>query len=184
MSIEMTIRPTTRTEDMYTYTQSSQIQGQTGCIGHLRADMDSTGEGFFSSWDDHRGYLKSDQFKEEFDQVINRLRFGPGDESGIRHEDGDTFLISNLCPWAYLVNPKLKMNTPSAWRIKMNDLRLEPYFEEFKNPLPDYVLIIDENIRDNNSNDFENSWLMKKIISENYQEHKTECGSLFKKSNL
>ena len=55
----------------------------------------------------------------------------------------------------------------------MNDLRLEPYFEEFKNPLPDYVLIIDENIRDNNSNDFENSWLMKKIISENYQEHKT-----------
>ena len=67
MSIEMTIRPTTRTEDMYTYTQSSQIQGQTGCIGHLRADMDSNGEGFFSTWDDHRGDLKTDQFKEEFD---------------------------------------------------------------------------------------------------------------------
>lgn len=49
MSIEMTIRPTTRTEDMYTYTQSSQIQGQTGCIGHLRADMDSNGEGLKSS---------------------------------------------------------------------------------------------------------------------------------------
>ena len=92
MSIEMTIRPTTRTEDMYTYTQSSQIQGQTGCIGHLRADMDSNGEGFFSTWDDHRGYLKTDQFKEEFDQVINRLRFGVSDENGGRKEDDACFL--------------------------------------------------------------------------------------------
>ena len=112
MSIEMTIRPTTRTEDMYTYTQSSQIQGQTGCIGHLRADMDSNGEGFFSSWDDHRGYLKSDQFKEEFDQVINRLRFGPGDENGIRHEDGDCFLrnrsaLAQFC-WS---QPSARMQT-------------------------------------------------------------------------
>ena len=79
MSIELSIRPTTKTEDMYTYTQSSQIQGQTGCIGHLRADMDTNGEGFFSSWDDHRGYLKTEQFKEEFNEVINALRFGKED---------------------------------------------------------------------------------------------------------
>lgn len=112
MSIEMTIRPTTRTEDMYTYTQSSQIQGQTGCIGHLRADMDSTGEGFFSSWDDHRGYLKSEQFKEEFDQVINRLRFGPGDENGIRHEDGDSFLKNRSALAQYCWSqPSARMKT-------------------------------------------------------------------------
>ena len=73
------------------------------------------------------------------------------------------------------------MNTPSAWRINMNDLRLQPYFEEFKNPLPDYVLIIDETIRDNSSNSFENSWLMEKIISEKYTEQKTECGVLYAK---
>ena len=60
---------------MYTYTQSSQIQGQTGCIGHLRGDMDSNGEGFYTSWDDHRRYLKTDAFKAEFDEVINSLRF-------------------------------------------------------------------------------------------------------------
>ena len=47
--MELEIRPTTRTEDMYTYTQSQQIRSQTGCIGHLRADMDSNGTGFFSS---------------------------------------------------------------------------------------------------------------------------------------
>lgn len=69
--MELTVRPMTGPEQMYCYTQSTQIQGQTGCIGHLRADMDSNGEGFFTSWDDHRGYLKTDQFKEEFDQVIN-----------------------------------------------------------------------------------------------------------------
>ena len=94
MSIEITVRPTTRTEDLYTYTSSSQIQGQTGCIGHLRADMDSDGNGFFSSWDDHRGYLKSEQFKAELDEVINRLRFGPEDENGDRHPDVDTFLAN------------------------------------------------------------------------------------------
>ena len=74
MSIEMTVRPMTPIERLYSYTQSSQIQGQTGCIGHLRADMDTDGNGFFSSWDDHRGYLKSEEFKAEFDEVINALR--------------------------------------------------------------------------------------------------------------
>lgn len=124
-----------------------------------------------------KGLYTGNKSKTDYDKIYAAV-------SAIEGKDWETIFISKLCPWAYLVNPKLKMNTPSAWRIKMNDLRLEPYFEEFKNPLPDYVLIIDENIRDNNSNDFENSWLMKKIISENYQEHKTECGSLFKKSNL
>ena len=116
MSIELTIRPTTPTEDMYTYTQSSQIQGQTGCIGHLRADMDSNGEGFFSSWDDHRGYLKTDQFKEEFDQVINQLRFGTGDENGIRHEDGDCFLKNRSALARYCWSqPSARMQTDEEY---------------------------------------------------------------------
>ena len=46
-------------ERKYTYSQSQQINMQTGCIGHLRADMDSNGEGFFSSWDDFRKDLKT-----------------------------------------------------------------------------------------------------------------------------
>lgn len=44
-------------ERMYSYTQSSQIESQSGCIGHLRADMGSDGKSFFSSWTDHRGDL-------------------------------------------------------------------------------------------------------------------------------
>ena len=73
--MELTIRPMTPQERMYAYSQSSQIESQTGCIGHLRADMGSNGEGFFSSWTDHRGDLKTQDFKDEFDEVINALRF-------------------------------------------------------------------------------------------------------------
>ena len=74
--MEWRVRPMTTPEQMYCYSQSQQIMVQCGCIGYLRADMDTNGEGFFSSWEDHAGYLKSEQFKEEFDELINDLRFG------------------------------------------------------------------------------------------------------------
>lgn len=67
-------RPLSAAERNYTYSQSQQISMQTGCIGHLRADMDSNGEGFFSSWDDFRVDLKTQEFKDELDSVINELR--------------------------------------------------------------------------------------------------------------
>ena len=73
--MEWNIRPMTPQERLYSYSQSSQIESQTGCIGHLRADFGSTGEGFFSSWTDHCGDLKTPDFKDEFDAVINALRF-------------------------------------------------------------------------------------------------------------
>ena len=79
--MELTIRPMTAQERMYAYSQSSQIESQTGCIGHLRADFGGTGEEFFSSWTDHRRDLKTQDFKDEFDEVINALRsekeYGP-----------------------------------------------------------------------------------------------------------
>lgn len=70
----MEIRPLTEAERKYTYTQSMQIQGQTGCIGHLRGDFDRNGNGFFTSWNDHRKEYKTDAFKTELDKVINALR--------------------------------------------------------------------------------------------------------------
>lgn len=73
MEAEMNLRPMTEAERMYSYTQSQQLMSQTGCIGHLRADFGS-GKEFFSSWEDHRGDLKSEDFKNEFDAVINALR--------------------------------------------------------------------------------------------------------------
>ena len=72
--MEMTMRPMFPAERNYCYSQSQQISMQTGLIGYLRADMDSDGEGFFSTWNDFRADLKSEDFKLEFDDVINELR--------------------------------------------------------------------------------------------------------------
>lgn len=46
---------------------------QRGCIGYLRADFDS-GSFFFSNWFDETSTLKTDEFKAEFDEVINFFR--------------------------------------------------------------------------------------------------------------
>ena len=87
-------------QDKYTFRQSSQISSQTGLIGYLRADMDTDGNGFFSSWNDYRKDLKTDEFKQEFDEVINSLR----EEGDILHNRKD------LAYYCY-TNPQSKMPT-------------------------------------------------------------------------
>lgn len=73
--MDLSIRPMAKSERMYSYTQSHQISSQTGCIGHLRGYMDSSGTGFYSTWDDHIESLNDDEFKAEFNEVIDALRF-------------------------------------------------------------------------------------------------------------
>lgn len=68
------MRPMFPEERNYSYSQSQQISMQTGLIGYLRADMGTNGKEFFSSWNDFRDSLKSEDFKLEFDDVINELR--------------------------------------------------------------------------------------------------------------
>ena len=60
--MDFSIRTATPAEQMYSYSQSSQIEGQTGCIGHLRADFGSDGNSFYSSWADHNTSLKDQAF--------------------------------------------------------------------------------------------------------------------------
>lgn len=62
-------------ERNYCYTDSQQLDKETCCIGHLRGDMDKSGNGFFTSWWDHCPELKTQAFKDEFDDFINALRF-------------------------------------------------------------------------------------------------------------
>ncbi len=73
--MDMTMRAIKPEEIIYTYTQQPEALEASGCIGHLRGDMDSNGHGFFTSWDDHQGKLKTESFKAEFDDVVNTLRF-------------------------------------------------------------------------------------------------------------
>lgn len=72
----MELRELAPDERMYTYTESTQIMGQSGCIGHLRGDF-GFGQEFFTTWNDYNNSLKTQDFKDEFDQVIEALRHDP-----------------------------------------------------------------------------------------------------------
>ena len=97
--MDLDMRALTEKEDKYTFSNSMQISMQCGLIGHLRADMDSDGNGFFSSWEDYRKELKSDEFKDELDKVINSLR-----------EEGDIlYNRKSLAKYCYS-SPQAKMN--------------------------------------------------------------------------
>ncbi len=97
--MDLDMRAMTEKEDTYSFSNSMQISMQCGLIGHLRADMDSDGNGFFSSWEDYRKELKTDEFKDEFDKVINSLR-----------EEGDIlYNRKSLAKYCYS-SPQAKMN--------------------------------------------------------------------------
>lgn len=67
-------------ERNYVFAQSQQISMQTGHIGYLRGDLGHSGTEFHSTWNDFQADLKTDQFKTEFDRLINSMRF---DNNGI-----------------------------------------------------------------------------------------------------
>lgn len=97
--MDLDMRALTEKEDKYTFSNSTQISTQCGLIGHLRADMDSDGNGFFSSWEDYRKELKTDEFKDEFDKVINSLR-----------EEGDILYNRKALAKYCHSSPQAKMN--------------------------------------------------------------------------
>ena len=127
--MEMTIIPMTETEQMYCYTQSSQIICQTGNIGYLRADMDTNGKGFFSTWNGFLNELNTPEFKKEFDEVINTLRFS---------EDSPCFLKdrTELAKFCYS-HPEAQMADERSFGFRVNTadriymMRLNPNKGEY-----------------------------------------------------
>lgn len=127
--MELQIREMMPQERLYCYSQSTQIEGQTGCIGHLRADMDSDGKGFFSSWTGHRRDLKTQAFKDEFDEVLVAFRFDSSYDGILK----DRNCLSRYChshPEASVGNEQewgFRADTPSHTYI----LRLNPHKGEY-----------------------------------------------------
>jgi hypothetical protein len=66
---------TATTEEMPLFysTQDSESDLEIGCIGHLRADFGKNGDEFWATWEDHTPELKTDDFRDEFQDLINRL---------------------------------------------------------------------------------------------------------------
>ena len=71
--MELTFQTATPAERLYTARQSTQIAGQTGSIGHLRADMGGDGKGFFPKWNSHRENLDTEEFQQELEGVMEAL---------------------------------------------------------------------------------------------------------------
>jgi len=90
----MEVRALTQSEQKYTYAQSMQLEGQTGCIGHLRGDFDTSGYGFHTTWFDTREQWKTDEFKTGLDDVINTLR----EDKGLLHNRYDMGAFTKQFP--------------------------------------------------------------------------------------
>lgn len=89
------LRAMVEEEIKYTYDQSQQLKGQTGSIGYLRADFGANGTNFYTTWFDHNTNLKTDEFKSEFDEVINELRF---EDSGLLSSRGSMLNYARSMP--------------------------------------------------------------------------------------
>ncbi len=119
-----------------------------------------------------KGIYTGGKNKEQYDLIYASVK-------AIKAKNDSSIFISKLCPWAYLVNPDLKTNALSAWRINGNDLRIEPYYTQFDHKMPDNILFIDQAIRDNNDNHIDNSWLMSTLYMLDYSKITVPCGTLY-----
>lgn len=73
---EFKLRIAKKEEQKYTELQDNRLNIKTGCVCDMKADFGPSGTIFFSIYDDHNILLaKMDWFKEEFNKVIEALRF-------------------------------------------------------------------------------------------------------------
>ena len=84
--MELTFRAAAPAERLYIARQSTQIEGQTGSVGHLQADMGEDGKGFFPKWTSHRESLDTEDFQQctlwVLDRDYNLLGKAPQEKIG------------------------------------------------------------------------------------------------------
>ncbi len=71
--MELTFQTATPAERLYTASQSMQLKGQTGCVGHLRAGTGMDAQGFLKTWQSHRQDFNTEEFQQELEIVLNAL---------------------------------------------------------------------------------------------------------------
>lgn len=133
--MELKITSMTPADRLYAYNQSSQLEGQTGCIGHLRGDFGG-GQEFFNSWFDHRREYKTDEFKAELDEVVNTLRekdglfFSRGSMTRFCYQNPEAEFEGNYC-----AEYGFKVQTPQHTYM----LRCNPNYGDYNFYLYAYV---------------------------------------------
>lgn len=113
--------------------------------------------------------------KIQYDSIYSAIK-------NIKSDRDDYLMVLKLCPWAYLINDRLKPFSMTAWRVSDNDLRLKPYFEEFQHKFPKHILVLNKDIRDNENNEIEDdSYLITELKKQNYESKEIDCGTLWEK---
>ena len=69
----MDLRAFYKEEEKYTYPQSSQIMGQTGCVGYLYGTVPQKGDALDTTWELKRDLGKPESFSKEFNGVMELL---------------------------------------------------------------------------------------------------------------
>ncbi len=111
----------------------------------------------------------------QYDSIYSAIK-------NIKSDRDDYLMVLKLCPWAYLINDRLKPFSMTAWRVSDNDLRLKPYFEEFQHKFPEHILVLNKDIRDNENNEIEDdSYLITELKKQNYESKEIDCGTLWEK---
>lgn len=73
--MDMSLRPATPAERLYTYEQCSQISERCGNPGCLWGELDNSGSIFLHHWDTYVRSQHTPEFKAEFNIVLDMLRF-------------------------------------------------------------------------------------------------------------
>ena len=126
--MELTFRTATPAERLYSASQSMQLKGQTGCVGHLRAGTGMDAQGFLKTWQSHRQDLDTEEFQAEFESVLNAL-VGDGQYGGfLKSRDA----MRDFCQ----EHPESGFNDGFAFGFRADTaqysylIRLNPYKEE------------------------------------------------------
>jgi hypothetical protein len=99
-----------------------EMDKELGCIGHLRGDFGQNGKAFWTSWWEHQSDLKTDIFKEEFDDLINMLR-----ENGILKDMHSMVECCRMHPEARIPGSRL----PETYGFRVITDKYRYYFRCF-----------------------------------------------------
>ncbi len=74
MDAQLTWEPIESDKRDWLYSVQGKQDAERGCIGHLRGDFGRDGHEFWTSWFDHQICLKTADFRNELQTVVNSLR--------------------------------------------------------------------------------------------------------------
>ncbi len=101
----------TAPEEAALFYSNAEKDRELGCIGHLRGDFGRSGKEFWTTWWEHQSGLKTQEFKDEFDMLINSLR-----EHGFMKDRG------SMADYCY---SHAEARIPGAWHHDVFGFRLD-----------------------------------------------------------